>query len=231
MLSTSAASESTTEGMSLAQKVGLFTVFLTTGGAGTFTWMLSTDEDFLFQMRDVSPKLVNLFAPLAGLPVEEATGELDVEAFPPRSIGEIVGDKVKVAVVLRSGKVVLIDTEADTSLQKLEKLVEEKVGDISQNPIVNFDFVNVEEEANYAERSEEELTKDFGIQIPEILPNANRQQLMVALVQCRVLEADLTVNRELATQYQTDTSQIDRALEQIEERKKEIKKVMKKTRR
>mmetsp|Transcript_14575 Transcript_14575/g.16945 ORF Transcript_14575/g.16945 Transcript_14575/m.16945 type:complete len:300 (+) Transcript_14575:165-1064(+) len=230
----SSAAKTGDEGMSMGKKVGLFSAFLAVGGGGTFAWMLATDEDFLFKMRDLSPGLVNFFAPLVGLPVEEESGELDVEAFAPRSIGEIVGEKVKVAVVLRSGRVVLVDADAETSVSGLEQAVCEKLGDpntITQDPVVSFDFVNAEEEAHMAQQSEQELEKHFGIQIPEIPPNPTRQQLMVALTQCRFLEADLTVNKELAKKYQTDETQIERALVQIEQRKREIKAVIKKTRR
>ena len=52
----------------------------------------------------------------------------------------------------------------------------------------------------------------------------------MALVQCRALEQDLIVNKELAGKYQSDTSQIERAQEQVEERKKEIESILNKGR-
>ena len=208
--------------MSLGKKVGIFSAFMVVGGGGTFAYMLASDTEFLFKVRDVSPGLVNAIAPWIGLPVEEETGELDVEEFMPRDIQDIVGDKLKVACTLRSGKVCLVDAAADASMEELQGLVAAEM-DIAAPEIVQVDFVNEDDVAAVETADDAALQKSFGINVPEIPADATKKQLRDLLDQCRLLGADLQVQLELSKKYNNDTSQILRAMEETEERKKEIK--------
>ena len=213
------------QGLSMGKKVGLFSAFLAVGGGATFAYMLVTDADFLFKVRDVSPGLVNAVAPWIGLPVEEETGELDVEEYMPRDIQDIVGTDLKVACTLRSGRVCLVDASANAGMEELQALVAAQLGETAVE-IVQVDFVNEDEVAAIEAIDEEALQKSFGINVPEIPAGASKKELRDLLDQCRLLQADLHVQVELSKKYNNDTSQILRAIDETEERKKEIKRLL-----
>ena len=91
----------------MAKKAALFGGFVVFGGGSTAAYVASQpgNEEFLFMIRDISPGLVNLVAPLVGLPMEEGTGKLDTSALPPQSVADLVGETVTLVVQLSSGRI------------------------------------------------------------------------------------------------------------------------------
>ncbi|GBG31160.1 Hypothetical Protein FCC1311_073812 [Hondaea fermentalgiana] len=222
-----AAAAAAEEGWSLRSRVAGFAAFVAAGSSATFTYMLATDENFLFAARDRAPKLVNFFAPWAGLPVEEESGELDVEAFFPREISEIVGEKVQVACVLRSGRVVVVETIPDAPLAEIDQLLLKKlnVTSLVEDPVVSFSFLDADEAATYASKSDEELANAFRAKIPPLPAQgtASKAELQQLLNVYRRYELEYRTSEELARRTGDDTTQARRALVEIEALKKEVK--------
>lgn len=227
------------EGWSLRVRVGGFIAFLAAGGAATFTYMLSADEDFVFSMRDRAPALVDFFAPWAGLPVAEVDGgdgesgeggvTLDVAAYFPRDMAELVGESVPVACVLRSGKVVVVPVGASATMSDVDRALLEKLGveDLTQDPVVSFSFVDSGDEAALAQQSQTALAQQFAghLQAPAAPEpgTASKQELANLMAVLRSRELDVKTTLELAKQYGEDTTQATNALAQIEDTKRQVK--------
>jgi len=221
------------DGWSLRARVGAFSVFVAAGSMGTFAYMLATDEKFMFAAKERAPKLVNLFAPYVGLPVDEETGEIDEQAYFPREIGDLVGDSVKVACVLRSGKVVIVETGTEADLNEIDMRLLEKlnVDTLEGDPVVSFRFLDDQEAKVMEGKTPEELQKQFEDPIPDVPEggNATKQQLQRILQELRKKDLDLRTTIELGRKYGDDVTKAQRTLADVEERKKKVKELIRKS--
>mmetsp|Transcript_2714 Transcript_2714/g.3887 ORF Transcript_2714/g.3887 Transcript_2714/m.3887 type:complete len:296 (+) Transcript_2714:68-955(+) len=216
------------ESSSMTPKIVGFVAFLLVGGVGTFGYMISTDEDFLFKMRDEYPSVVNLIAPWFGLPVDEESGELKVEEYFPRSITDLVGDTVPVACILRSGRVVTVNVPADSTLAVIDHALLEKLGvdSLEADPVVNFSFLDQDAEVS-DDSGEQTLVVSSNLPVIPPAGTASREQLNHLLNVYRLRELDAKTNLELARQYGEDQSQTLRTLNEIEEGKVRLKTMIK----
>ncbi len=223
--------------MSLTTKGLIFTGFVGVVGSSSFAYMLATNEEFLISARDKVPGVVNMFAPLIGLPVEEDTGVLNLDAALEQmkeiDIAEVVGDEVKVVVKLRSGKVLLASAKAKDSEQAILTNVAKELGVTADfiekvDPIIDMHFIDQSEAGKYSGSNDKKLQEEFGIRIPKMPVIKTKESLELALALCRLQERDLDVQMKLSEKYANDATEINKARADIEKRKQEIKDEMKK---
>lgn len=234
--------------MSMRTRIGLFTGFVAISGSALFCYQLATDKSFLLYTYERAPGLVHTLAPYLGLPiatpakpkrgvaaltsstVDDSTVAEWVEEPQldfPEELKDIVGDKISVQCLLRSGKTVKVQCHPDDSASKLAELVNERLGanTTASDPIVNFDFVNtVEHQMDTSDTDDSESVKYFNVEVPEIKPNATKQELKDLELACEVLLNDLKVQEQLCVKYNQDTSQVKRSQQQVQQRIEELKK-------
>lgn len=228
-----AATKSTEKNKSsgLGLRIAGFTGVVGIGGLATFAYMLTSNEDFLFQVHDYSPALVDRVAPWLGLPVVGETGVFDVDAFPPRDISQLVGDRVFVAAILRSGHVCIVEADANASPEEVDRVVREQlnVPNLVADPIVEVQFLDDEEGQELKKQDQNTIQKTFGLQLPPIpaVGEKTKQQLKLLLNIYRTREFDLKTTLELQKQSGQDSSATKRGLQTIDQGKKQIKELIK----
>jgi len=222
------------EGWSLGWRIFFFSTFMAVGSTASLSYVLATDEDVLFQVQEKAPAVVSFLAPWIGLPVVEETGELDEDAFFPRDISELVGDSVEVACMLRSGKVVLVEVPPSANQNELEAALMRKleVSSLDADPLVNTTTVDDDEAKQLASKSSEELQNVFSIDLTPVpaTGTASKDDLKRLLAYYRAREFEFKTQVQLGVNHGHDTSQYQRALEQVEQLKVQVKAEIKKAR-
>lgn len=214
--------EEVVEPTSLGRKIALFAGIVATGGLGTFSFLITSNEEYLFQARDAAPQVVNFLAPYIGLPVDEVTQELDVEALGPRDVSELVGEELVVVAKLKSGRVVRVTVGALDSSETVQVKCVDAAG--SGDAVADIVFVDQEDVEKVSAMSDEELADSYGdLKIPEIMVGYGKRELRMLLEACRQMEFDLRVRYTLAEKYGYDLSALSRAMENLEQRKVDVK--------
>jgi hypothetical protein len=219
---TKAPVEEVPEPTSLGKRIALFAGLVTAGGLGTFSYLITSNEEYLFQARDAAPQFVNFLAPYIGLPIDEETRELDVEALGPRDVSELVGEQLVVVAKLQSGRVVRVTVGALDNNAAVEQKCVEAAG--TDDAVADVMFVDQEDVEKISAMSEDELVDTYGdLKIPEIQAAYGKRELRMLLEACRQMEFDLKVRYTLAQKYGYDLSALTRAMDKLEERKVEVK--------
>ncbi len=195
--------------------VALYAAFVSSVVGSATLFYLATDDDFLFTMREWSPALVNLVAPYIGRPVDE-DNVLDVSAFAPRDVAEVVGDTVCVVLKTRMGVASLSTLNANDKPPAM--------GGDGDDPVVETIVLDQEEFERASKLTQDELNLKFGMELPE-LPDpstATMATLRTALAQCELKERDLQVAYQLADKYGKDPVTLEHQHHAVQQRKLEL---------
>jgi hypothetical protein len=205
-----------------------FSAFTITLGAAAGAYTLMIDEPTLFWARDKFPRLINTIAPILGLPQEAPRGELvfedDDEEQGPTDIKQVVGDVVHVAVKLASGRVMLLECNAHETPASVAQLA---LQGKEKDRVLDVSVLDPAKAKELSALSPDELeNKMNNLKIPEIPSVVTLYSLGVALELCRQTEIDFEVRLRLA-QNEADKLSLKRGLDEITERKKTLKQMIK----
>lgn len=220
--SAAVAAEDGRSSMGLASKFGLFSTVVLGGGGSVLAFMISKDEDLLFELNDKAPFFVNnIVAPIMGLPITPETGELDIAAYGPRDVSEVVGSSVSVVARYTSGHV---EFSTISSLDFASQLFA-RPGDSLSELIV----LEGEEASSASSMDNGALERRYGtVRIPDIPEEATKKQLKQLFDICDAQQVDLRVQLQLGGKYGVDSAALNRGLASLEARKQEIQALIKK---
>lgn len=217
-----ALSTATRERKSLLPRIVGFTLVSGVLSSSAVAFTLLTDESALFWARDNVPTLMSTVAPWLGLAQFDA-GELQEPQEPLfTDIKEVVGEQVFVGLKLSSGQVKIVQSQAD---QSVTSIVRDALAQQSgrQDMVVDVVVLDDDKAKQYANMTSEQVGRDMNaVRIPVVPEVINEHTLQVALELCRQNEVDLEVRARLAPN-EFDRTNLRRAMQDIQARKKEIK--------
>jgi len=126
-------------------RFAMISAAVTSVSLGTASYLLQTNQDLFMTAVREYPVVVDTLGPWIGLPVDKETGHVDGEALFGVPTAKKVGDNVRVACELLSGKVVVVeidDVDADISFIDLVLLQTLQTKDLTEDPVVSFYFVD-----------------------------------------------------------------------------------------
>jgi hypothetical protein len=212
------------EGWSLRWRLFFFGSFVSGGSVASLSYVLATDETQLLWVQSRWPWVVSLLAPWLGLPVVEETGRLDEEAYFPRDISDLVGESVRAACVLRSGRVIVVSVPSSGSQESLLSAASAHCS-LSEDPLVKVVFVDASEEQALVSAGGRDSM--LAVELAAIPVTASRAELSRLLDVYRVRELEFRTQEALGRKHGYDVSHFSRALLAVESGKKELKRRLK----
>lgn len=191
--------------MSTKKKAIIFSSILLTASSGAFIYNLHFNKEFLISTHEKTPWLINAIGPYIGIPIQYTleTPELDF----PEELKDIVGEKVKLCCLLKSGKVVTVDALVEDSLKEIK----EKNG--IEEEVINYEVINKEDEEKI-----KEIENAFKIKIPNLREDMTKEELKNILPELQLLANDLYVQIEVSKKYNNDITSAEKALKEVNEK-------------
>ena len=198
---------------------------MSVGSLASLSYVLATDETQLLGVQSRWPWVVSFLAPWIGLPVVEETGRLDEEAYFPRDISDLVGESVRAACVLRSGRVIVVSVPSSGSEEAVLGAASASLsslgGSLSEDPVVKVVFVDASEEQALVSAGGRDSM--LAVELAAIPGTASRAELSRLLDVYRVRELEFRTQEALGRKHGYDVSHFSRALLAVEAGKKELK--------